>query len=77
MSKTFTDENLLVWEAYASGERHGYSSNTAIVFNCLTNRMLRPRIVGPLKDEAKAEALIAHASPNELRDLFKKARELD
>ncbi len=73
MARTFLDENLLIWEAYPSGGSFGYATNPHIVFNCLSNRALRPRYVKTTGDEADAEQKIALASEEELRQLFKKA----
>ena len=76
MSKTFTDDNLLVWEAYPSGGDFGFSEKPYIVFNCLTNRLLRPRVVQQDGDEADAERVISTASQKDLLELFKRSREI-
>lgn len=73
MSRTFQDANLLVWEAYPSGGAHGESDEPHIVFNCLSNRMLRPRFVSMRGDEADAERKVALASNEELRALFERS----
>ena len=77
MSKTFTDENLLMWEAYPSGGDFGFSERPYIVFNCLSNRLLRPRVVQQEGDEADAERIVSTASARELLELFRKSREID
>jgi hypothetical protein len=76
MSKTFVDPNLLVWEAYPSGGPHGFSENPFIVFNCLSNRMMRPRVLEQTGDEADAERVIVRASQADLAGLFKRSREI-
>ena len=76
MSKTFVDKNLLVWEAYPSTGAFGYPENPKIVFNCLTNRMMRPRLVEFEGDEAGAEAAISRSSSQELLQLFETAKDL-
>lgn len=77
MSKTFTDDNLLIWEAYPSGGDYGFSDNPYIVFNCLSNRMLRPRVVESNGDEADAERIVSTATSSDLQELFKKSREIE
>ena len=74
MSRTFLDENLLMWEVYPSGGSFGYAQNPHIVFNCLSNRALRPRYVTTAGDEADAEQKIALASNEELLKLFQRAQ---
>jgi hypothetical protein len=77
MSKTFSDEDLLIWEAYPSGGDFGYPDRPYVVFNCLTNRTLRPRVTELGDSEAAAERVIAHATQHELLQLFRQSRELD
>ena len=47
MSRTFQDENFLVWEVYPSGAKFGASEDPFLVFHCITDRGLRPRSVQP------------------------------
>ena len=77
MSKTFTDENLLIWEAYPSGGDFGFSKRPYIVFNCLTNRLLRPRAIERGENEADAERVITRASQQDLLDMFRQSNEID
>ena len=77
MSKTFTDDDLLMWEAYPSGGDFGSAGRPYIVFNCLSNRMLRPRVVSQGENEAAAERAIVSASQEELLELFRQSREID
>jgi hypothetical protein len=77
MSQTFTDENLLTWEVFATGGRYGLAVRPKLVFHCLSDRSLRPRFVQLRGDEAGAEE-VAHAPGVErLRELLREARELD
>ena len=76
MSKTFTDDNLLVWEAYPSGGDFGFSARPYIVFNCLSNRLLRPRVIEHGENEAAAERVIVGATQKDLLDLFRESREI-
>ena len=77
MSKTFTDDDLLMWEAYPSGGDFGFADHPHIFFNCLSNRLLRPRVVEKGEDEADAERVITNASQQSLLELFRQSREID
>lgn len=76
MSRTFQDENFLVWEVYPSGAKYGFSEDPFLVFHCITDRGLRPRKLQVTGDEADAERLVVKASPAELLDLLGKSRTL-
>ena len=75
MSRTILDDNMLAWEVYPSGP-HGDSPRPCVVFNCMSNRMLRPRYVYVKGDEADAERNIGLASNEELLELLEQSREL-
>ena len=77
MSQTFTDENLLTWEAFASGGRFGLSIRPKVIFHCLSDKSLRARYVEVQGDEADAEELIHESQTVRLRELLKESRELD
>lgn len=77
MSQTFTDENLLTWEAFASGGRFGLAVRPKVVFHCLSDRALRPRFVQLSGDEADAEEIVHEAGVERLRSMLREARELD
>ena len=74
MSRTFQDENFLVWEVYPSGSRFGASEDPYLVFHCITDRGLRPRSLQVTGDAADAERFVITASPEELLDLLGSAR---
>jgi hypothetical protein len=74
--RTFQDRNFLVWEVYPSGGRHGYSKHPNLIFNCLTQRDIRPRFIEGGSSEAEAERRIAEASPGELLQMLERAREI-
>jgi hypothetical protein len=76
MSRTFLDDNMLTWEVYPTGGPFGFSDKPFIVFNCLSNRMLRPRYVSTVGDEADAERKISLASNEELKAMFDRADEV-
>jgi hypothetical protein len=73
MSRTFQDENFLVWEVYPSGAKFGASEDPFLVFHCITDRGLRPRKLQVTGDEADAERLVGKASPTELLALLGRA----
>lgn len=77
MSRVFQDENLLKWEAYASGGAHGYSDHARIVFHCLSDRSRRARVVQLEGDQSEAERRVAEAGDADLSALLAEAVELD
>ena len=74
MTRTILDPNLLTWEVYASG---GPSDQPNIVFNCLSNRMIRPRYVRTEGDEADAERIVSEASNEQLQEMLSKSTEVN
>lgn len=77
MSRTFTDDDLLTWEAYASGGDFGLPTEAKIIFNCLSKPGSRARYVVHPGDQARAEEVVHEASPDQLRALLKQTRALD
>jgi hypothetical protein len=73
MSRKILDKNFLTWEVYASG---GPSDKPNIVFNCLSNRMIRPRYVRAEGDEADAERVVSEASNEQLQQMLIEANEV-
>ncbi len=67
---------MLTWEVYPTGGAHGESVRPQVVFNCLSNRMLRPRYVLMKGDEADAERRIALAANEELLAMFERSEEI-
>ena len=65
---------MRVWEAYPSD--WGVKDEPHIVFNCLSNRMLRPRAIDLNGDEAAAEHTVQRASETELLAMLDRSREL-
>jgi hypothetical protein len=76
MSRTFYDQNLLTWEVYPTGGPFGFSDRPFIVFNCLSNRMIRPRYVSTVGDEADAERTVELASNEQLYEMFRRSEEI-
>lgn len=72
MSRTLTDNNMLTWEAYASGG----PERSHIIFNCLSNRMLRPRFVVTDGDEADAQRVVFEASTEQLQEMLRRSSEV-
>ena len=78
MSATFTDEELVTWEAYASGGSFGLAVRPKVVFNCLSDPGRRPRFVEfSGGDEAKAEELVHSYDEATLRQMLRESRELE
>jgi hypothetical protein len=77
MSHTFTDENLLTWEAFASTGHFGLAIEPRIVFNCLSDPLLTPRYVERPGDESAAEEQVHEFSDDKLRDLLRGSRPLE
>ncbi len=77
MSRTFQDENFLVWEAFASTGDFGYPEAPQVVFNCLSNKTIRPRYVKLEGWEPEAQRTLQSVSNDELLKLFQTARPLE
>lgn len=77
MSHTFTDENLLTWEAFASSGNFGLAIKPRIVFNCLSDPSLAPRYVERPGDESDAEELVHELGDEKLRALLRDAKPLE
>lgn len=77
MSQTFTDDNLLTWEAFASGGRFGLSVRPKVIFHCLSDRDRPARFVEVQGDEADAEELIHDSQVERLRALLQQSKELE
>jgi hypothetical protein len=77
MSQTFTDENLMTWEAFASGGRFGLSIRPRVVFHCMSDQSLPPRFVEVQGDEADAEELIHDSQVDRLRQMLAASKPLD
>jgi hypothetical protein len=76
MSRTFQDEDLVEWEAFASTGKHGFPDGPLIVFNCMTDRTVRPRVVRMAGDETDAQRKLEIASEKDLLDLLNRAEAL-
>lgn len=76
MSRVFTDDGLVTWEAYASGGKFGLPEKPKIVFHCLSDPGVPPRFLMHEGDEADAEGLVHGADDAELRKMLIASSEL-
>lgn len=76
MSRQIQDQNFLVWEVFPSGGDMGFASDPYIIFNCLTQRDLRPRRIRVPGDAADAEREVREARDAELLSLLQESGEL-
>lgn len=77
MSRVFLDDNLLSWEAYASGGKFGLPEQPKIIFHSLSEPFRRARFVVHDGDNADAEEAVHHAAEDRLREMLRESRELD
>ena len=77
MSRLFTDDSLLTWEAYPSGGAFGLPDSPKIVFHCLSDPERRARWVQHSGDDADAQRAVREASDRELNRLLTVSYELD
>ena len=77
MSRVFTDDSLLTWEAYASGSRFGLARPARIIFQCLSDPDRRARYVQQDIDNASAERAVHELPEEELKELLKASIELE
>jgi len=77
MSQTFTDDDLLTWEAFATGGKYGLSVRPKVIFHCLSDRALRPRYVELPGDEADAEEVVHEHHVDRLLELLRESKELE
>jgi hypothetical protein len=76
MSRIFSDEQLLTWEAYSSGGRFGLPDQPKIVFHCLSDPHRPPRFVEHSGDSVSAERVLSELPEDGLRDLLADSGEL-
>jgi len=77
MSQTFTDENLITWEAFTSSGNFGFAIRPKIVFNCLSDPNTPPRYVERPGDEADAEGQVMAYDEKQLREMLARSQPLD
>lgn len=77
MSRTFLDDDLLEWEAYASGGRRGLPADARVVFHCRSDPAARARAWESDLEDDDIAARVEDASDAELRELLGKAKPLE
>lgn len=73
MTRTVQDEELVLWEAYASSGEWGTPVRAKIVFHCLTEPGRRARVVAREGDRSEVEEEIGRLSDDELVALLQTA----
>ncbi len=76
MARTFQDQNFLIWEAFPSTGPFGYPDAAYIVFNCLSNKTIRPRYIELKAAEPAAQKELQTIGDAALLKLFETARPL-
>lgn len=76
MTRTFHDDDLLAWEAYASSGEFGYARPARIVFHCRSDPSVRPRYVQMEDEDRDAAAELARLPDATLTRLLGVSREL-
>ena len=77
MSRLFTDDSLMTWEAYPSGGDFGLPEMPKIIFNCLSDPGRRARFVEHPGDDSDAQRTIQQLPDAELLTMLEGSRELD
>lgn len=77
MSRLFTDDSLLTWEAYPSAGEFGLPERPKIVFHCLSDPERRARYVHHPGDDADAQRLVRELPDDGLRAMLARASELE
>jgi hypothetical protein len=76
MTRTIQDEDLLLWEAYATAGDFGFPDRARLVFHCLTDPSRRARYVEREGDKSDVENEVGTLSDGALLSLLGEAREL-
>lgn len=76
MSRTIQDDNLEIWEAYASAGDFGFPERSRIVFHCLSDRTRRARALPRDRDKAAVERELSTLTEADLARLLAEAEEL-
>lgn len=78
MSRVFVDDDLLTWEAYASGGNFGLAEDPRIIFHCLSDPQRRARfVVHEGGDEADAEEVVHDVPEERLKEMLQGSREIE
>lgn len=76
MTRTFLDQDLMEWEAFATTPRGGLPSPGRILFRCLSDQSIRTRVHQVEGSRSDAERWIQEAEEEDLRDLLAGTQEM-
>jgi hypothetical protein len=76
MTRTFQDQDLQLWEAYASSGEFGSADRAHLIFQCLTDPGRRARMVDLEASRSAIEQKIVDAEPQRLSELLGQAVEV-
>jgi hypothetical protein len=76
MTRTFQDDELLLWETYPAAPPFGATRGARIMFQCLTDPSRRARALEHDGDRAGAAKVVAGASSEELLELLRSSEPL-
>jgi hypothetical protein len=76
MARTVRDDQLRVWEVFASTGPYGYADHARVVFNCTDDPGVRPRALAVPGDKSDVETRVATASGKELLEMLSAAEAL-
>lgn len=76
MTRTIQDQDLLLWEAYATSGDWGFPDRSRMMFHCLTDPARRARFLEREGDKSDVEHEIATLSDDELLSLLQETDEV-
>ena len=76
MTRNIQDDDLQLWEAYASSGDFGFPSRSKMIFQCLSDRTRRARYVERDGSKSEVEKEIARLTDLQLVELLTGAPEL-
>lgn len=76
MSRTIQDEDLQIWEAYASSGDFGFPRHSRMVFHCLSDRTRKARYAEREGAKAAVEKEMVMLPDSRLAEILKQAREV-
>lgn len=76
MTRTIQDQDLLLWEAYASAGDFGFPEHARMIFQCLTDPGRRARIIERDGDKSDVEQEVAKLSEAGLLALLEQTEEV-
>lgn len=76
MTRTIQDQELLLWEAYASAGDFGFPEHARMIFQCLTDPGRRARIIEREGDKSDVEQEVSALSDAELLAVLEATEEV-